>query len=153
MGTVVNMVDSIKKIDGEGARRHDPGRFLQWGAVVAFLLLEGCIRLFGWYRTVPWVDLPSHFLSGAAVTAVVYRRLSGSEASRRGRAMVGNLIVALAWEGLEKLDEVFTPDPPHLRDIFFWDGFWDVVLALVGGVLWLWVAWRIRGGRSAVDRD
>lgn len=144
------MVDSINKIDDEGARRHDPGRLLQWGAVALFLVLEGCIRLFDWYRTAPWVDLPSHFLSGAAVTALVYRWLAkGPERSRRRRAMAGNLIVAFAWEGLEKLDEVFTPDPPHLRDVFFWDGFWDVVLALIGGLVWLGIERAARTARRS----
>lgn len=120
-------------------------RALQWGAVVAFVVFEGCIRLFGWYRTAPWVDVPSHFLSGAAVTGLIYLRVSGSRVRRRLRAMTGNLAIALVWEGLEKLDEVFTPDPPHLRDVFFWDGFWDVVFALVGGLVWIRVArWRSR---------
>lgn len=120
-------------------------RALQWGAVVAFVVFEGCIRLFGWYRTAPWVDVPSHFLSGAAVTGLIYLRVSGSAGRRQLRAMTVNLAVALAWEGLEKLDEVFTPDPPHLRDVFFWDGFWDVVFALVGGLVWIQVArWSSR---------
>lgn len=106
-----------------------------WLAILGFVTVEGLIRVFDLYRTMPWVDLPSHFLSGAAVTAVVYRYARVREGTRRPLVAIGgNVLVALVWEALEMLDEVITPDPPHLQDIFLWDGFWDVIAALIGGL-------------------
>ena len=116
-----------------------------WLAIVGFAAVEGTIRLLDLYRTTPWVDVPSHFLSGFAVTAVVYRYARVEDGRRRPRvALAGNVVIALVWEALEALDEVLTPDPPYLQDVFWWDGFWDVVSALVGGLVFLAV---MRGRR------
>ncbi len=115
-------------------------RRLAWTSALAFMAVEGVIRTLDLYRTAPWVDLPSHFLSGAAVTAILCARLPDLSPGRRaGWAMIGNVVVALTWEAAEMIDEIFTPDPPHLQDFFFWDGFWDVNLALVGGLAILWI--------------
>lgn len=107
------------------------------GAVV-FLSWETVVRTWDLYRTAPHVDLPGHFLSGMAATALGYWFLVWMRA-RRGLtgkpyagAIVISLIIALAWEGIEAIQEVVAPDPPHLRDVFWWDGFFDVVAAMAG---------------------
>ena len=114
-------------------------RSLMWAAAFMFVTAEGAIRMLDLYRRAPWVDVPSHFLSGAAVTAAIFLYLTHHRSPRRvWRSSVGNVAVALAWEAAEIFDEVITPDPPHLQDVFLWDGFWDVVSALAGGSVLLW---------------
>lgn len=109
------------------------------GAIV-FLSWETLVRTWDLYRTAPLVDLPGHFLSGLAVTALAYWFLLWFRARRGigGRPQAGavliSFVVAMAWEGLEGIQEVVAPDPAHLRDVFFWDGFFDVIAALVGSV-------------------
>ena len=121
-------------------------RTMAWTAVLLFVVVEGATRLFDLYRRVPSVDIPIHFLSGVAVTAVLLLVFS-----RTGRALAarwsiwGNGVVALTWEALEAIDEVVTPDPPHLQDVFWWDGFGDVGAALAGGLALLWLVRRVGG--------
>jgi hypothetical protein len=122
-------------------------RVLTWAAASAFIIVEGSIRIFDLYRRVPWVDVPSHALSGAAVTGAILWWLRERRPTFSPRlALLGNAAVAVAWEVLELLDEVVSPDPPHLQDRFLWDGFGDVAAALAGGcLLLLAIRWRARG--------
>ena len=116
-----------------------------WGIGITFVAVESVIRLFDLYRTLSWVDVPSHFFAGAAVSAVVLRGLgSRSFAVRTKWALAANLGVSLLWEAVEWIDETITPDPPHLQDVFLWDGFWDIVAALLGGLVLIWVVRRTR---------
>lgn len=107
------------------------------GAII-FLAWETLVRTWDLYRTAPIVDLPGHFLSGLAVTALAYwlllwvRTRRGIPGKPFGGAILVSFVVALAWEGVEGIQEVLAPDPAHLRDVFFWDGFFDVIAAMVG---------------------
>jgi uncharacterized membrane protein YjdF len=110
------------------------------GAVV-FLAWETSIRAWDLYRTAPLVDLPGHFLAGIASTALAFWYLQRRR-SRRNRtdkpyvlAVIVSIVVALLWEAIETAQEVVSPDPAHLRDVFWWDGFWDVIASTVGAVV------------------
>ncbi len=110
------------------------------GAIV-FLSWETVIRTWDLYRTAPIVDLPGHFLSGLATTALAYwfllwlRTRRGLTGKPHHGAILISLAVALAWEGIEGIQEMIAPDPAYLRDVFFWDGFFDVVAALAGSLV------------------
>ena len=129
------------------------------GAVI-FLSWETTIRTWDLYRTMPWVDLPGHFLSGMASSALVYWLLQRWR-SRRNRtdrpyvlAVVASIVIGLLWEASEIIGERIWPDPPHLHDHFWWDGFWDVIAATVGAVAvfpWLRFVRRHIGAFKAMD--
>lgn len=110
------------------------------GAVV-FLAWETAVRTWDLYRTAPLVDLPGHFLAGVASTALAYwffqRRRSRANRTDKPYvlAVLASIVIALLWEGIEKVQEVVAPDPAHLRDVFWWDGFTDVIASTVGAVL------------------
>ncbi len=103
---------------------------------VVFLSWEVTIRTWDMYRRFPPVDLVSHFLAGLAMAALAYRFLLQRVVSHPHRwAFVATLLLSLAWEGVEMVQERFWPDPEHLRDVFLWDGVTDVLASLVGAVL------------------
>jgi uncharacterized membrane protein YjdF len=109
------------------------------GAVM-FLSWETVVRTWDLYRTAPLVDLPGHFLAGIASTALAYWYLQRRR-SKRNRtdkpyvlAVLASIAIALLWEAIEKVQEVVAPDPEYLRDVFWWDGFTDVIASTVGAV-------------------
>lgn len=109
------------------------------GAVI-FLSWETVVRTWDLYRTAPLVDLPGHFLSGVAATALAYWYLQRRR-SRRNRtdkpymlSIMVSIAIAFLWEGIETVQEIVSPDPAHLRDYFWWDGFGDVVAGTLGSL-------------------
>lgn len=103
---------------------------------VIFLSWEVTIRTWDMYRRFPPVDLVSHFLAGLAMASLAYRwALQHVTPHPRRRAVLATGVLALAWEGVELVQEHFWPDPPHLQDVFFWDGVTDILASLVGAVL------------------
>ncbi len=109
--------------------------------VVVFLSWETTVRTWDLYRTAPLVDIPGHFLAGMAATAISYWVLQRWR-SRRNRtdrpyklAVLASIVIALLWEAIEMVQEVVAPDPAHLRDVFWWDGFGDVVASTVGALV------------------
>lgn len=104
---------------------------LFWGI---FLVAESTFRLFDLYRSFPPVDVPSHFLSGAALGATALWVLALRGRKRVWLPALGAVVlVSLGWEALEMIDEAVSPDPPHLQDHFFWDGVVDVLMGGAGG--------------------
>lgn len=128
-----------------------PIKRVAFGLAAAFAVVEGTIRLFDLYRRFPWVDVPSHLLSGAAVTALLVLYLNRRGVRRWvGWSLFGNVIVALGWEVAETVDEIVSPDPVHLQDVFVWDGLGDIASALLGGVILLWaISRKKRNGPTA----
>lgn len=103
---------------------------------VVFLAWEVTVRTWNLYERLPPVDLGGHFLAGLAMAALAYRFLLQRVVSHPHRwAFVVTLLLALAWEGVELVQERLSPDPAHLRDVFLWDGVTDILASLVGAVL------------------
>lgn len=101
---------------------------------IAFLLFEITTRIYDLYRVLPEVDIPSHFLAGLALGAGSYWFLSMTLVSRKKVSAVAFTFVgAIIWEILETLEELVIENPNHLKDIFFWDGFWDIIVTVIGG--------------------
>lgn len=104
--------------------------FLSW-----FLLFEVVIRTYNLYRAIPLVDIPSHFFAGIAMFTCIYWALSLTKVRHKKLAAIFFTFVgALVWEALETLEELFFEQPDHLKDIFFWDGFFDVIFTVLGGI-------------------
>lgn len=108
---------------------------------VVFLAYETGVRTWDLYRHAPLVDLPGHFLAGMATSAIVYWALQRWRSKRRrtampyGAAASITVVVALLWEAVEIIQERISPDPSYLRDVFWWDGFTDVIATAIGGVV------------------
>lgn len=120
----------------------EPGEVRRWGRAALllwglFLAAEAAIRLLDLYRRFPPIDVPSHVLSGAAAGAMMLWALArgGRPRSLRWLAVLGVALLAGLWEAMEMVDEAITPDPPHLRDRFLWDGLADVVVTAAAGVV------------------
>jgi hypothetical protein len=106
--------------------------------VIAFLFVELIARIYNLYEYWPVIDVPSHFFAGMAATCIFFWIVSLSNVKRKRTTAVSlTLVVAGIWELLEMLEEKITPFtvPPFLRDYFFWDGFWDIIVTVMGGIL------------------
>ncbi len=102
---------------------------------IVFLIFELFNRMFDLYAVAPWVDIPSHFLGGIAIGVTAFWVISLTLVKHKKRAAVYcTFLVAVIWEILESFEDYFITNPPWLKDYFFWDGFWDIVITIVGGV-------------------
>lgn len=114
---------------------------------ILFLLVELTLRIYDLYRDIPLVDVPSHLFGGVAMAMGIYWILSLTGVKKKKiTTMVFTLVGAIIWEIFETLQELLFYNPPHLQDFFFWDGFWDVIITITGGLLALGLL-RILGKR------
>jgi hypothetical protein len=120
--------------------------------LIAFLLVELVIRIYNLYKTVPVVDVPSHLSAGIALSIIFFWALSLTK-SRRKRAMsiVFTFIAACIWEILETLEQMVIENPPWMIDYFFWDGFWDIIVTVAGGLIGLWILGMLKNKTSLLN--
>ena len=101
-----------------------------WGL---FLLNETTIRTYDVYRIFPNIDLWAHFVAGIALAATAFWIADRFDLYHTNWLAFGITAGAsLVWELIEITQQFLVVNPPHLYDIFFWDGFFDVILAVVG---------------------
>jgi len=105
-------------------------------SIIFFLLVEVAIRIYNLYKDVPLIDVPSHLVGGIALGFIASWALSLTDIkSKKIYVVVFAFIGALVWEILETLQELVFYNPPYLQDIFWWDGFWDVIVTTLGGII------------------
>jgi len=106
---------------------------------ILWLLLELVARIYDFYRIIPWIDIPSHILAGIALAAFLTWFIYQSNIKRKNLLVILWVIaVSTVFEIGEILEEKIFPNQPlHLQDIFFWDGFWDIIMAIIGGLIFL----------------
>jgi len=105
---------------------------------VVFLSWEVFVRTYDLYRPFPFVDVPGHFLAGLAIASSFFWVTRHYEIPRPAWSIgIATLLGSLAWELVEEVQEYFITNPPHLIDIFLWDGVADVSITLVGAVVFL----------------
>lgn len=105
---------------------------------IFFLLVELMARIYDLYEHWPLIDIPSHFFAGMAICCFSFWLINLSKIIfKKTTTLVFVFVVASFWEFLEILEEKITPFsvPPHLRDYFFWDGFWDIIVTFFGGLV------------------
>lgn len=104
-------------------------------AVVIFLLFELTARIYDLYRDLPNIDIPIHFLAGIALGLAIYWFFTLTEVRKKKTfTLLLTILAAAIWETLETLEELVSENKPYLRDFFYWDGFWDIIVTLIGGV-------------------
>jgi len=102
--------------------------------LIVFLLIELALRIYNLYYYEPFVDVPSHFFAGLAIGIGTLWILSLTDIKRKKiSTLFYTFVIAVIWEILETLQEIVIENPPYLRDIFFWDGFWDIIVTVMGG--------------------
>ena len=104
-------------------------------AFILFLLVELTIRIYDLYKDAPFVDIPSHFFGGVALFIGIFWIISLTTIKKKKFvALTLAFISAIVWEVFETLQEFVIYNPPHMKDIFFWDGFWDVIFTFLGAL-------------------
>ncbi len=105
---------------------------------VLFLVYEVVVRTYDLYAPIPTVDIGGHFLAGVALGATFFWIGKKKKVYwRNWFVILGSFVMSMLWEGVEIVQEWFIPNPPHLVDVFFWDGVVDVIVALLGTTLYL----------------
>ena len=103
-----------------------------------FLLHETFVRTYDLYRIVPMIDVVSHFLAGIALGATfLWFAYRAKYYHTNWVSIAGVIIASLIWEGVEIVQQWVIINPPYLIDIFFWDGFFDIIFALLGTLTFL----------------
>jgi hypothetical protein len=119
---------------------------------VVALIIEVIIRTYDLYRIAPEVDVLSHFCAGVAMAASMFWLSDKIKFPYyRLAAIIGTLIISLLWELIEALQELVVVNPPYLLDFFFWDGFFDVIVALVGAGVFVFVRRNIEHKQGIVS--
>ena len=107
-------------------------------ALVVFLGVELFIRIYNLYKYIPLVDVPSHIFAGIALGTGFYWILSLNQVYRKQfTTVLFTFIGAVVWEALETLEQLVIENPPWMVDVFFWDGFWDIIITVIGGYIGL----------------
>ncbi len=101
---------------------------------IAFLLVELIFRIHDLYRIFPSVDIISHFMSGMATTSLFYWLFSLNSRNEI-KAILSTFMIAIIWEILEELEEMILPNLTYLKDYFFWDGVFDIIFMIIGGLV------------------
>jgi hypothetical protein len=107
---------------------------------VIALVIEVTIRTYDLYRIAPDVDILSHLFSGIAMAAgLFWLSDKWNFPHYRFAAIFGTIVISLLWELVETLQELVIKNPQYLLDFFIWDGFFDVVVAVIGATIFVLV--------------
>ncbi|PLW80112.1 hypothetical protein C0585_04320 [Candidatus Woesearchaeota archaeon] len=105
-------------------------------SIIIFLSIELISRIRDWYRIFPYIDIFTHLLAGISLFFVAF--WIGTVLKDKHKHKLAFFFVvasSIIWEIMETLEEMIVPNPPHLKDIFFWDGFFDIIFAIIGGFI------------------
>lgn len=106
--------------------------------LVFFLLFELTLRIHNLYKFAYWVDVPSHFFAGIAIASLVLMLLHLTKVKwKKTVSIIAVFIAAIFWEVLETIGDVIFPQPDWMLDFFIWDGFWDIIVTIAGGITFL----------------
>lgn len=110
-------------------------------SMILFLSIELFSRIQNLYEVFPYIDIITHFLAGLSLFLMAYWLANIMRDRYKKRlSFLFVFISSVIWEIVETIEEMLVVNPPHLKDIFFWDGFFDIFWALVGagiGVMYI----------------
>lgn len=101
--------------------------------VLPFILMEWYMRANGLYATMPYLDKPVHFLFGVGVAGIVYLIYSKEHNPRL--VLWWAFILSMIWEMMEIIGDQVIPQSAGMTDLFFFDGFFDIVVSVIGAYL------------------
>ncbi len=106
---------------------------------VVFLSFELALRIYDLYAVAYWVDVPSHFFGGMAIASISIIFFYLIKTKKKNFWVTFSVfIISIIWEIMETIDEYINPDQPwYLKDFFIWDGFFDIIFTLAGGITFL----------------
>ena len=117
------------------SREHPRLAALGWSTFILNSAIYWLAVARGWFQTYPSIDIPLHFASCFAtiILLIVYIELNGKDAFEI------LIILNILFEIGEMWQDKILPQPAYMKDLFFWDGFFDIVVGLAGAV----VGWSV----------
>ncbi len=137
------IINSVKNI---GHFPHSNLFILSLFLTIFFLAIELLARIQDLYIIWPPIDFITHFLGGMAMGSLVlwFYSLSNKN-NRKILVMIWVLLLSIGWELIEMAEEAIFPETiPQLRDYFFWDGFFDIILALIGALVFFQILYFLK---------
>jgi len=109
-------------------------------SVIVFLAIELFSRIYELYKYYPPIDIPTHIFGGIALaTLLFYIIFTTSIKNKIKFTLLLTFIGACIWEVFESLEELIVSNffeiPEYLHDVFFWDGFADIIITSLGGII------------------
>ena len=102
--------------------------------IVCAFILDASARLLFWYETYPNIDIAIHFGWGVGMSLVLFLFSKLRTRDVFEIMIIGNLL----FEFGEMWQDKILPQPAYMKDVFFWDGFFDIVVGLIGvGIGWI----------------
>jgi len=121
---------------------------------LVFMAFDQVVRTYDLFYSLPDVDIPLHFISGVALFVGIFWAFTFTKVKNKFKfSMAGFFLVAVLWEILEIIEEIFIYNPVYLQDFFFWDGFFDIVVHLIGGLVGYWLIIYLKTKTSFLDKE
>lgn len=100
-------------------------------SIITFFSVETIARMYDFYTIYPMYDLLSHFLFGCGFYSILilFRYIKFNQFKK---SLKYYFIIALIWELLEIIGDKILITSDSMRDFFFWNGFNDIILGLIG---------------------
>lgn len=106
--------------------------------VIFWFFFELELRIYDLYRIAYWVDIPGHFIAGIVVASIfIWLSYQLGIKKKNFFTLAGVLVFSILFEIGEMAEEWIFLNPPHLRDVFIWDGFWDIIVNLISAGIFL----------------
>jgi len=113
-----------------------------WAPLLVLGMVVLAAGVFDMYTRFPWIDIPTHFLGGIAVTYFFWRACANAQSVARRFANVGQSVLSLGGTAtMSILWEFFEFLADHLLGAHMLHGLadtsWDIFFGLAGGVAYL----------------
>jgi len=122
-----------------------------WGPLAVFIFYVVAAKVFNAYILYPWLDIPTHFFGGAAITYFYFTGIGHSQASHARLPKTVQLalpveltaVTAIIWEILEYLSDSVLGTQMNLGPS---DTLSDLFFGLLGAFVFIFIV--ARSGRS-----
>ena len=105
--------------------------------LLPLIIFNAVLFIFKTFVAYPSVDIPAHIIGGATVALIGFLIYS----KKTKIVLSWTFVILMLWEGFEMVGWRLFPKLSNCAyifchtDVFFWDGFWDVVIGMAAAAI------------------